>query len=86
MSLRTRLIIFVLLFGSTIFTNIFALVYLARSISNSLNAIEKIRQRQLVAVQMNAHLRNAEAALYRYQINLVLSSSWTHPGQYALAA
>lgn len=69
MSLRTRLIVFVLLFGSAVLTNIFALVYLARSISNSLDAIENIRQRQLVAVQMNAHLRDAEAALYRYQIN-----------------
>jgi len=69
MSLRTRLVIFVLLFGSAVLTNIFALVYLARSISNSLDAIENIRQRQLVAVQMNAHLRDAEAALYRYQIN-----------------
>jgi len=69
MSLRTRLIIFVLLFGSAVLTNIFALVYLARSISNSLDAIENIRQRQLVAVRMNAHLRDAEAALYRYQIN-----------------
>ena len=69
MSLRTRLIIFVLLFGSAVLTNIFALVYLAGSISRSLDAIENIRQRQLVAVQMNAHLRDAEAALYRYQIN-----------------
>jgi signal transduction histidine kinase len=69
MSLRTRLVIFVLLFGSAVLTNIFALVFLARSISNSLNAIENIRQRQLVAVQMNAYLRDAEAALYRYQIN-----------------
>jgi len=69
MSLRKRLVIFVLLFGSAVLTNIFALVYLARSISNSLDAIENIRQRQLVAVQMNAHLRDAEAALYRYQIN-----------------
>lgn len=69
MSLRTRLVVFVLLFGSAVLTNIFALVYLARSISNSLDAIENIRERQLVAVQMNAHLRDAEAALYRYQIN-----------------
>lgn len=69
MSLRTRLVIFVLLFGSAVLTNIFALVYLARSISSSLDAIERIRQRQLAAVQMNAHLRDAEAALYRYQIN-----------------
>lgn len=69
MSLRRRLFIFVLLFGSAVLTNIFALVYLARSISRSLDSIERIRQRQLVAVQMNAHLRDAEAALYRYQIN-----------------
>lgn len=69
MSLRTRLIIFVLLFGSAVLTNIIALVYLANSISRSLEVIEQIRQRQLVAVQMNAHLRDAEAALYRYQIN-----------------
>ncbi|HEU0292168.1 MAG TPA: ATP-binding protein [Anaerolineales bacterium] len=69
MSLRTRLIVFVLLFGSAVLTNIFALVYLARSISRSLDSIENIRQRQLITVQMNAHLRDAEAALYRYQIN-----------------
>src|SRR5512138_2858360 len=69
MSLRRRLLIFVLLFSSAVLTNIFALVYLARSISSSLYTIERIRQRQLAAVQMNAHLRDAEAALYRYQIN-----------------
>ncbi|MEW6402059.1 MAG: hypothetical protein AB1649_09680, partial [Chloroflexota bacterium] len=69
MSLRTRLILFVLLFGSAVLTNILALVYLARSISGSLDAMERIRQRQLIAVQMNAELRDAEAALYRYQIN-----------------
>jgi len=69
MSLRTRLIIFVLLFGSAVLTNIIALIFLARSIAASLDTIENIRQRQLVAVQMNAHLRDAEAALYRYQID-----------------
>ncbi len=69
MSLRTRLVIFVLLFGSAVMVNVSALIYLARSISQSLDAIELIRQRQLVTVQMSAHLRDAEAALYRYQIN-----------------
>jgi signal transduction histidine kinase/CHASE3 domain sensor protein len=69
MSLRTRLIVFVLLFGSAVLINISALIYLARSISQSLDTIELIRQRQLVTVQMNVHLRDAEAALYRYQIN-----------------
>ncbi len=69
MSLRTRLVIFVLLFGSAVLTNIFALAYLAISISRSLSSIENIRQRQLIGVQMTAHLRGAEAALYRYQID-----------------
>jgi signal transduction histidine kinase len=69
MTLRTRLIVFALLFSSVVLTNILALMYLTRSLSNSLNSIEDIQQRQLVAVQMNAHLRDAEAALYRYQIN-----------------
>lgn len=68
MSLRTRLTIFLLLFGTAVLTNIFALLYLARSVSTSLNSIERIRQRQLLTVQMDAHLRDAEAALYRYQI------------------
>ena len=68
MSLRTRLIIFLLLFGIAVLTNILALLYLARSVSASLDSIERIRQRQLLTVQMDAHLRDAEAALYRYQI------------------
>ena len=69
MSLRTRLVIFVLLLGSAILTNILALVYLTGSISNSLCAIERIRHRELVTVPMNAHLCDVEAALYRNQIN-----------------
>jgi signal transduction histidine kinase/CHASE3 domain sensor protein len=68
MSLRTRLTIFLLLFGIAVFTNIVALLYLARAVSTSLDSMERIRQRQLLAVQMDAHLRDAESALYRYQI------------------
>jgi signal transduction histidine kinase len=68
MSLRTRLTIFLLLFGTAVLTNILALLYLARSVSASLDSIERIRQRQLLTVQMDAHLRDSEAALYRYQI------------------
>lgn len=68
MSLRTRLTIFVLLFGAVVATNLLALLYLARSVSASLETTERIRQRQLLAVQMVAHLRDAESALYRYQI------------------
>jgi signal transduction histidine kinase len=68
MSLRTRLTIFLLLFGTAVLTNVLALLYLARSVSASLDTIERIRQRQLLTVQMDAHLRDSEAALYRYQI------------------
>lgn len=68
MSLRTRLTIFLFLFGTVVVTNILALLYLARSVVVSLDSIESIRQRQLLTVQMNAHLRDSEAALYRYQI------------------
>ena len=68
MSIRTRLTALVVLFISAVLLNILALLYLARSVSNSLTVIERVRQRQLVGVQMNAHLRDAEAALYRYQI------------------
>ena len=68
MSLRTRLTIFLLLFGTAVLTNVLALLYLARSVSASLDSIERIRQRQLLTVQMDAHLRDSEAALYRYQI------------------
>lgn len=67
MRIRTRLTILALLFISAVLMNILALVYLARSVSDSLNVIERVRERQLTASQMDAHLRDAEAALYRYQ-------------------
>jgi signal transduction histidine kinase len=69
MSLRIRLIIFLFLFGTAVFTNFFALLYLAYSVSTTLASFEEIRNRQLLTVQMDVHLRDAEAALYRYQIN-----------------
>jgi len=68
MSLRTRLTIFLLLFSTVVFTNFLALLYLAQSVSTSLDSFEDIRQRRLLTVQMDAHLRDSEAALYRYQI------------------
>ncbi|MBI5951721.1 MAG: HAMP domain-containing protein [Chloroflexi bacterium] len=67
MPIRTRLFTLALLFVTAVALNIFALVYLTRSVSNSLGVIERVRERQLTASQMDAHLRDAEAALYRYQ-------------------
>ena len=66
MRIRTRLTTLALLFISAVLMNILALVYLARAVSNSLDVIERVRERQLTASQMDAHLRDAEAALYRY--------------------
>ncbi len=68
MTIRTRLAMVVLLFASAVLLNITALFYLVHSVTDSLTLIERVRDRQLVAVQMSAHLRDAEAALYRYQI------------------
>lgn len=65
MSIRKRLAILIALFSLAVLINILALVYLASSISSSFRVIENVRERQLITLQMNAHLRDAEAALYR---------------------
>jgi len=68
MSIRTRLIVLVVLFGAAVLVNILALVQLARSVSASLANIEVARERQLLALRMYQELSNAEAALYRFQL------------------
>ncbi|MBI4790205.1 MAG: GAF domain-containing protein [Chloroflexi bacterium] len=68
MRIRTRLWLLMLLFGIAVAVNILALVWLARSVFSSLQVIERVRVRQVVAIEMHATLRNAEAALYRYQL------------------
>ncbi len=67
MSIRTRLLALLVLFITAVMLNIFALLYLAQAVSNLLDDIDRVRERQLTASQMDAHLRDAEAALYRYQ-------------------
>ncbi len=67
MSIRSRLLALAFLFVAAVLLNIFALVYLAQAVSSALGVIERVRERQLTASQMDAHLRDAEAALYRYQ-------------------
>ncbi len=66
MRIRTRLLLLIVLFAAAVLVNILALVFLTRSMSASLDDIEHIRVRQLLAAQMNEKLRNAESALYRY--------------------
>ncbi|MBI5302701.1 MAG: GAF domain-containing protein [Chloroflexi bacterium] len=67
-SIRTRLLVLMLLFGLAVIINILALFFLARSVSSSLQVIESARVRQLAAVETHEKLRNAEAALYRYHL------------------
>ncbi len=68
MRIRNRLLLLLSLFGTAVLINILALFFLARSVFSSLDIIERVRVRQLIAVEMAEKLRNAEAALYRYQI------------------
>jgi len=68
MRIRNRLLLLLSLFGAAVLINILALFFLARSVFSSLDIIERVRVRQLIAVEMAEKLRNAEAALYRYQI------------------
>src|SRR5512135_3474430 len=68
MSIRTRLLVLSLLFGAAVLVNMLALVNLARSVSASLANIESAHERQLLALTMYQELSNAEAALYRYQL------------------
>lgn len=68
MSVRTRLLALMLLFSAAVLVNILALVNLARSVSASLVIFESARERQLLALRMYQELSNAEAALYRYEL------------------
>jgi signal transduction histidine kinase len=68
MRFRTKLFAPLILLGLALLVSLGALLFLARSISLSLAVIESVRVRQLVAGQMQATLRDAEAALYRYHL------------------
>lgn len=68
MNVRTRLLVLILLFSAAVLINILALVNLARSVSTLLANIESARERQLLALSMYQELTNAEASLYRYQL------------------
>ncbi len=67
MPIRTKLMILALVMGSALLVNLLALVYLARAVASGLETVEEtgIKQ-QLIALQMQAQIRDAEAALYRY--------------------
>ncbi len=67
MQIKTKLLLLVLLLGFALVVNLTALGFLTRTINLSLKTIEEVSIRQqLIASQMHAQLREAEAALYRY--------------------
>lgn len=69
MHLRTKLLLLIALLGTALLVNLSALLLLAQTFSHSLQTIQDVAiQQQTTALQMQALLRDAEAALYRYQI------------------
>lgn len=69
MHLRTKLLLLIALLSIALLVNLSALLLLARTFSRSLQTIQDVAiQQQATALQMQALLRDAEAALYRYQI------------------
>lgn len=69
MPIRGKLLMLVIFLGAALLVNLLALGFLARSVTVGLQQIETVDIRQQVrAVHMQAGLRDAEAALYRYLI------------------
>ncbi len=69
MHIRSKLLLLVILFSFALLINLLAMGYLTRTVTRSLQTVQDVSVRQqAVALQMQARLRDAEAALYRYQI------------------
>lgn len=68
MSIRSRLYFLIFLFGLVLLINFGALGFLVFTASRVLNTADVVLQQQSAAVRMQAQLRDAEAALYRYEI------------------
>jgi len=66
MRIRRSLLLLVLFLGLALLVNLLALSFLAQTITGALPAIAADVEDQLLAVQMQARLRDSEAALYRY--------------------
>lgn len=73
MPLRLRLIALVLLFVSAVLLNISALIFLARAVFDSLDVIERVRERQLTALASGADLGI-------FEIEPTLISQWIDAG------
>ena len=68
MSIRRNLYILIILFGLALLINLAALGFLVRTATSALTTANAVLQQQSAALRMQAQLRDAEAALYRYEI------------------
>ncbi|MEM7134213.1 MAG: HAMP domain-containing protein [Chloroflexota bacterium] len=68
MSIRLKLYFLIFLFGLALLINLGALGLLARTAMTVLSTTDEVLQQQSAALQMQALLRDAEAALYRHEI------------------
>jgi signal transduction histidine kinase len=69
MRIRSKLLFLVFLLSLALLVNLLAMGYLVRTIRRSSQTVQDVSVRQqAVSLQMQAQLRDAEAALYRYQI------------------
>ncbi len=69
MRIRSKLLFLVILLSLSLLVNLLAMGYLGRTVTRSSQIVQDVSVRQqAVALQMQAQLRDAEAALYRYQI------------------
>jgi signal transduction histidine kinase len=69
MKIRTKLIVIISLLALPLAANLAVLAYLVVTVNRSVQSIQQVAVRQqAVTLRMRAQLRDAEAALYRYQI------------------
>lgn len=69
MKIRTKLVLLIIFFCLPLFFNLFVLGMLVNTVGESVSTIQEVETSQQAAtLRMQAQLRDAEAALYRYQI------------------
>ncbi|MEM7110788.1 MAG: ATP-binding protein [Chloroflexota bacterium] len=68
MSIRAKLYFLIILFGLALLIILGALAFLVQTATTVLTTADAVLQQQSAALRMQAQLRDAEAALYRYEI------------------
>ena len=68
MTIRTKLLVLIFLIFAVLLVNLFILGYLGRTTIVAFNTINDTNDQMATAISMQAEIRSAEAALYRYLI------------------